>query len=191
MADRVLFSFYETSSGQTVDWRDRVIGFAKPAGADFTYDDALKFTSELAAFTGKFDEVYAGKENAIDCNNGVHDTGIMVENMFANGCRYPITVKGGCEDISFTATLHGHGKECDVDAGNWSDQSDAPVLHWVLNITPSDGKPVKIRCLNASIPHLNAQSGPYEYAFPNPHRFYHGIVVWFLFAIARVRHHFR
>lgn len=26
MADRVLFSFYETSNGQTVDWSDRVIG---------------------------------------------------------------------------------------------------------------------------------------------------------------------
>jgi hypothetical protein len=187
MADVVLFSFYETSNGQTVDWRDRVVGFAKPPGEDYTYDDALKFTSELEEFTGHFGDVYCGKENAIDCNNRIADVMLIVDNMFANGCRFPVTIKGGCDNVLMQAVLHGHGRECDIDLGNWSDQSDEPVTNTILDIVPSDGQPVKIRCLNATIPMLRPNSGPYEYAFPNPHRWYHGIVVWFLFAVATVR----
>jgi hypothetical protein len=181
MSDRCLFSFYETSDGQTVDWRDRVVGNAKPSGEDFTYDDALKFTSALKDFTGMFGTVYSGKENAIDCNNKVSNTTLDVSRMVANGGKYPITIKGGCSCVTITGQLSGHGKECDVDAGNRSEQSDEWVEFLTLGLRPEIlGDKIKVRCLMAHEPYFMEGTGPYEYAFPSPLKWYHGLVVGLL-----------
>lgn len=175
MPDRVLHSFNgPASNGETVDWRGRVVGGPEKP---FAYDDALKFTSQLRDFVGKFGRVFSGKENCVDVNNKCRNVTISGE-FIANGGLYPITVKGGSEGITITGTLDGHGTEVDVDAGNWSDQSNSWVKNWTLQLTTTDGSPVVVRCLQAEAPTL--LSGPYRYAFPSPKAWYHGIAVWFL-----------
>lgn len=177
MADRVLFSWYETSNGQTVDWQERVIGNSlKP----FDYDDALKFTSQLTNFNGKFGVVYSGKENAVDVNNKCRNLTLSGERWMANGGLYPFTVKGGSEGITITGTLDGHGTEVDVDAGNWSDQSNGWVKNWTLGLRSLDGRPIVVRCLQAKAPQLIAGTGPYKYAFPSPNNPLHGVFIWLL-----------
>lgn len=181
MSDRCLFSFYETSDGLTIDWRDRAVGWVKPKGEPYQYDDALKFTSHLKNFIGYFGTVYSGSENAVDMNNEVHNAAINVERMVANGGKYPITIKT-CDLVTLTVKcLSGHGKECDVDAGNRSEQSKKWVKDWTVGITPEiPGDPVIIRCLMADPPILIDGTGPYKYAFPSPYAWYHGIVVGLL-----------
>ncbi len=180
MSDRNLFSWYETSDGQTVDWRDKVIGFAKPQGQPFTYDDALKFTSKLRDFTGKFGTVYSGAENCADVNNECRNVTLSADRWIANGGLYPFTVKGGSEGVTITGTLDGHGKECDVDAGDWSDQSNNWVKNWTLGLKSLDGSPIVVRCLQATAPYFMEGTGPYAYAFPSPLKWYHGICIWVL-----------
>lgn len=175
MSDRILHAWYDSSNGKTVDWSDRVVGNAlKP----FTYDDALKFTSKLCDFVGIFGVVFSGTENCADVNNECRNVKLSAKRWVANGGKYPFTVKGGSEGITITGTLEGHGTEVDVDAGNWSDQSNNWVKNWTLNLTTADGSPVVVRCLQAKAPTL--LGGPYTYAFPSPHAPYHGIAVWLL-----------
>lgn len=176
MSDRCLFSFYETSNGQTVDWSDRVIGVS--GGRD--YEDALKFTSQLTAFKGYFGTVYSGLENCADLNNRCRAVSIHADDWVANGGKYPFTIKGGCSAVAISGRLIGHGAECDVDAGNHSDQSKEWVKDWTLNLISGDGSPIVIRCLRAEAPVLVEGSGPYRFAFPSPYAWYHGVVVWFL-----------
>ncbi len=176
MSDRNLFSFYETSNGQTVDWSDRTIGDSiKP----FQYDDALKFTSNLTDFIGKFGTVYSGAENCADLNNECRNVTLSSPRWITNGGLYPFTVKGGCEGITIEGVLDGHGTEVDVDAGNKSDQSSNWVKNWELALTSLDGRPIVVRCLLAKAPRLRPGTGPYRYAFPAPDAWYHGICVWF------------
>lgn len=186
--DRCLHSFYETSNGQSVDWRDRVVGWAKPSGEPYQYDDALKFTSQLRDFTGRFGTVYAGAENVIDCNNRLRQVELSADRMVANGCKYPITIKGGCESVTLRGMLVGHGKECDVDAGNRSEQSDSWVKYWSLGLSMEDGSPVRVRCLLAMKPYFEPDTGPYEYVFPSPDAWYHGIAIWLLQLWWRIRY---
>lgn len=176
MSDRCLFSFYESSNGKTIDWSDRTIGHEPPVD----WSDALKFTSQLTDFTGFFGTVYSGKENCADMNNRCSGVRLHAEAWVSNGGLYPFTVKGGCHNIDLSGKLYGHGKECDVDAGNKSDQSKDWVRDWSLNLVSVDGKPIVIRCLRAEAPRLEPGSGPYRYAFPSPHNPFHGIIVWFL-----------
>lgn len=178
MADRCLFSFYETSNGQTVDWSDRVIGGNIPP---YLYDDALKFTSHLRDFTGVFGTVYSGLENNADFNNECRNVKITADRWVANGGKYPFTVKGGCEGIIIEGVLDGHGTEVDVDAGNKSDQSSNWVKDWELALVSKDGSPIVVRCLLAKAPRLRPNTGPYRFAFPNPTKPLHGFYVWFYF----------
>jgi len=174
MSDRCLFSFYETSNGKTVDWEGTMIG---SPGDKNAYDDALKFTSGLTDFVGIFGTVYSGAENCADLNNKCRNVRLSGD-WVANGGKYPFTVKGGCEGITLEGTLHGHGTECDVDAGNKSDQSSNWVKNWELALISKDGSPIVVRCLLAEAPRLRPGTGPYRFAFPSPHAWYHGIAVW-------------
>lgn len=180
MSDRVLHSWYETSNGQEVDWRDRVVGEVRDPSKPFAYDDALKFTSGLRDFVGMFGVVYSGAENCADVNNECRDVKLSAERWIANGGLYPFTVKGGSEGITISGVLEGHGSEVDVDGGNFADQSNHWVKKWVLDLKTTDGSPVVVRCLQAEAPTLTPGSGPYVYAFPSPHAWYHGIAVWLL-----------
>lgn len=180
MSDRVLHSWYETSNGQTVDWRDRIVGSEHAPRTPFAYDDALKFTSGLTEFTGRFGTVYSGAENAADLNNKCRNVNLSADRWMANGSKYPFTIKGGSESIVITGVLDGHGTEVDVDAGNWSDQSNNWVKLWTLGLKSLDGKPIVVRCLQAHAPYFMDGTGPYVYAFPSPYSWCHGIAVWLL-----------
>lgn len=176
MSDRCLYSFYETSDGQTIDWTDQTVGYPAPG---LEYEDALKFTSHLTDFTGTFGDVYSGLENCADVNNECRNVNLSAKRWIANGGLYPFTVKGGSEGIVIEGTLYGHGTEVDVDAGNKSDQSTNWVKNWELALTMDDGSPVVVRCLMAEAPREREGTGPYVYAFPSPYKWYHGIAVFF------------
>lgn len=173
-----LFNF--TSVDSPVDWSDRVVGtdratwdLSKPA----PYTDCLKFTSEIKDFTGKFGTVFSGAENCADINFKTVNVKITADLWVANGGKYPFTVKGGSVGTGIYGKLQGHGKECDVDAGNWSDQSNDWVKDWELGLTSNDGSPIVVRCISADAPKLVPGTGPYKFIFPNPNAWYHKIAV--------------
>ncbi|HWA07923.1 MAG TPA: hypothetical protein VG838_00500 [Opitutaceae bacterium] len=121
--------------------------------ADF--DDLFKLShAEQVKVTGL--TVRGGglqKENCIDMNRLCRDVEIINARLEA-GQQNAITIKGGCRDIHLSAiTIERAGGHCDIELGNWSDQSWDPVTGVVLtNVCRADGKPVRVRVGHADAP---------------------------------------
>jgi len=128
---------------------------------DDTFNDALKlsncYDTTLTAAT-----VYGGSEDVLDINRGAN-LYVYIKKAMPRG-KYVATIKGGAENITIKIDcLIGHGKETDFDLGNWSDQEPLKRTKKVyLDITTSDGSPVKVRVLHAWKPILlNAEKQKY------------------------------
>ena len=128
----------------------------KSDGLDSTdYDDILKFSH--AKNCSVTDSTISGEgvnhENAIDMNRSC--SGILVKGCnLISGRQNAITIKGGCNDITIenVVIVPGAG-HCDIDLGNFSDQCDCPVTNVkLINVTRSDGQPVRVRVINADKP---------------------------------------
>jgi hypothetical protein len=86
------------------------------------------------------------KENTCDMNRVCAQ--IIVRNCkFVSGKQNALTIKGGCYDVLIEnlVIVPGTGN-CDVELGNWSDQSQDYVMNVTLrNVTRSDGQAVRLR----------------------------------------------
>lgn len=97
--------------------------------------------------------VVGGKEDCLDVNN--HAENIIIgtpDTVWEPKGKFAWTVKGGSRKITINGVLKGHGKEVDLDLGNWSDQSSKPTTQIVLNVRSYDGSPITYRVLNADKP---------------------------------------
>lgn len=123
-----------------------------------TIDDVLKFSHAINC--GVEDCTITGdglnKENVIDMNRLCEN--ILVKNcILYSGKQNAITIKGGCHNIQITDTriVPGYG-HCDIELGNFSDQSQLPVTGVILtNVVRTDGQPVLVRVLNSNAPVVN------------------------------------
>lgn len=86
------------------------------------------------------------RENAIDMNRVC--VNVMVKDcILYSGKQNAITIKGGCRDVTIqnVQIVPGEG-HCDIELGNWSDQSQDYVLNVnLINVTRTDGAPVRLR----------------------------------------------
>ena len=156
-------------NGRYVDWRDRDID-----GTGFA--DALKCSTGLTEFSGSFGRVISGTEDAIDINNRCDGIVLHASAWVLRG-KMGITIKGGSRNVSISGVIEGHGREADVDLGNWSDQSHEWVTNTRLNLRTTDGSPVRVRVLAAEKPIYAPGSGPYEWVFPSPRNPFHKALV--------------
>lgn len=93
------------------------------------------------------------RENAIDANRMCEDVLIDGAELEA-GRQNAITIKGGCRRIHLRNVLIARaGGHCDIELGNWSDQSFERVTKVTLeNVRRADGKPVRLRVGHAAFP---------------------------------------
>lgn len=160
-------------NGLTVDWTDKVL----IDGSDGKVTDCLKFTSHLQDFTGFFPNVRGGLEDCADLNNEVNNVRLKAAS-WQSGGKFCFTIKGGASNVTIEGPITNHGKEVDVDLGNWSDQSKKKTTGVYLNLTTPDHSPIIVRVLQADEPTFAPGSGPYKYAFPSPKNPLHGFFVW-------------
>lgn len=116
------------------------------------YSDTLKL-SHAKYITVKCCYITGGKEDCIDINRMCENILIEDTTLFSGGS-YCVTIKGGSKNITLkNVTIDGHGKETDIDIGNWSDQSSELTTGVVLdNVQSRSGEPVKVRVLWANKP---------------------------------------
>lgn len=150
-------------NGQTVDLTFEQAIIPGPEIAD-----TLKFSTGLSNFTGYFPEVTSGQEDCIDINNQCEHLTLRVEKLIFQGAM-GVTIKGGSRHIIISANdCLGHGKETDVDIGNWSDQSSEPTTDVTLDIRRLDSDCTYVRVINGQRPVFEVGSGPYKFVFPWP-----------------------
>lgn len=138
----------------------------------------LKFTRQFQSnldCTVHFGTVYAGRENVLDVNDRSRLI-VSFETLVLTGSKYGVTCKGGSY-LDLTGKVLGHGKECDVDYGNYSDQWPRGKSAGRLNLTPVDGSLIMVRCLQATKPTLVPGSGPYQFTFPSPDSIWHDLII--------------
>lgn len=116
------------------------------------YDDILKISRSNNVVIKKCN-IFGGREDCVDMNN--YCSNILIEDVKVHsGGKYCFTIKGGSRDITLKdIVVEGHGKEVDIDIGNWSDQSSELTTNVILeNVTSLNGTPVTVRVLWADKP---------------------------------------
>jgi hypothetical protein len=64
-----------------------------------------------------------------------------------------MTIKDSRYVLLMDVIIHAHGKETDIDLGNWTDTGTSVTRGVVLmNVTSEDGRPVKVRVGHAEWP---------------------------------------
>lgn len=129
------------------------------------FDDTVKCSTGLTGFKAQFGVVKGGREDALDVNNRCQELDLAADLWVLRGTM-GFTIKGGSRDVRVSGPVEGHGRECDVDLGNASDQSHEETRRVRLNLWRVDGSPIRVRVLNAELPFEEAGSGPYVYVFP-------------------------
>lgn len=123
-------------------------------------DDTLKVT-DCDTGVVEAEVVVGGREDCLDVNNRCHGIEIGTDKtIWEPRGKYVATIKGGTKDITVRGVVRGHGKVCDVDLGNWSDQSQKVTERITLDLRHEKGEPITYRVLNAKEPKLIG--GPYK-----------------------------
>jgi hypothetical protein len=162
--DDNLRSFY----GPQDDYRVIEEGDVDQGNPGKNYDTPLKFTSKVRGVLAHFGVVYAGKKNgAVDCNNEASDLDLTARLWDIDGSKYGFTNKGGCSRNKFRGEVKGHGKECDFDQDNGSDQSHKPCVGTRLALWRKDRTAIRVRYLYFK-PIFEEGTGPYRFVFPWP-----------------------
>jgi hypothetical protein len=110
----------------------------------------LSFAKNIVVHNVIVDAGGCQKENAVDMNRLCSNV-VMTDCTLYSGKQNALTIKGGCRDITIEnlKIVAGSGN-CDIELGNWSDQSQEPVTNVkFINVTRTDGKPVRLRVGNA------------------------------------------
>jgi hypothetical protein len=119
------------------------------------FDDLLKL-SHVTNATVRGCAIRGGgaqRENALDLNRQCAD--VLIDGCtLESGRQNALTIKGGCVAITVKDTVIVPGRgHCDIELGNWSDQSTARTTRvWLVNVTRSDGRPVRLRVGRADDP---------------------------------------
>jgi hypothetical protein len=124
--------------------------------ADF--DDILKFShaENCSIQNSVISGMGVNRENAIDMNRLCSNVSV-VDCKIVSGKQNAITIKGGCKSIIIKncVIVPGAGN-CDIDLGNFSNQSQSAVIGvGIINVTRSDGNPVRVRVINSEIPYVS------------------------------------
>lgn len=133
---------------------------------DGSYADTLKITGGSHSGYIFAAHITGGTEDCIDINNRCRDIIIEVPKLRAGGS-YVATIKGGSRNITLCGKIWVPGETTDIDLGNWSDQSNERTTGIRLALTRADGRPVRVRLINADAPALIG-GGPYEIKRLNP-----------------------
>lgn len=120
------------------------------------YDDTLKFSQcfnvEVSGYT-----VIGGNEDSLDCVRG---TSYYLHNLrLQPRGRNGITIKGGVKGARLeNITFESHGKDCDIELGQWSDYDviKRPRTRSIeiINCNASDGKPLIVKYWHADKPRI-------------------------------------
>jgi len=112
--------------------------------------DTLKFSnSQNGVIRGR--RIVGGYEDCVDCNRGCANLDVHFDVWEPRG-KAAITDKGGSRDNRFSGVIICPGTECEVDIGNWSDQSEKRTTGTRLNLRMADGSKVRVRVLNGWVP---------------------------------------
>ena len=122
-----------------------------------SFDDLVKLSHvQRARVTGLIVRgAGRNRENGIDLNRECEDIVIDGAQIEA-GRQNAITIKGGCRRITLrNIVITRAGGNCDIELGNWSDQSAEPVREVVFeNVRRFDGLPVRLRVGHADRPKI-------------------------------------
>lgn len=148
---------YRSFGGETDLRLDGVVIDPRTEGRDpAQFADLLKFSRCLRVFVTNLTVAGGGRqlEDAVDLNNECED--VTIENASLEAGRNTVTIKGGCRNITLAHVMIEHADgPCDIDLGNWSDQSLKPTTGVVLtNVTRRDGKKVRVRVGHAARPRI-------------------------------------
>jgi len=134
------------------DTEDVVIIGESISPPDESYSDTLKLSHVNRAAI--YDTtIFGSQEDAIDIMR--YSQLIHLKNCRLYGAgKYVVTIKGGCDLVALeNVIIEQHGKTVDIDLGNFTPITKARTTNVVLrNVTSSDGKPVRVRVLNADKP---------------------------------------
>lgn len=149
------------------------------------YSDTLKTSTSLYCAKIYVGELIGGKEDCWDSNNHCENVLVEVGTICPTG-KYIWTNKGGCKNMALKChNVQTHGGETDVDLGNNSNQGYGQT-GTKIDLKMADGSPVKVRVLRGDKPEFVAGSGPYQYVFPHPDAWYHGICVKILDVLFKI-----
>ena len=133
-----------------------------------TWASCLKITAGVRNLTVSSPMVPGGTDACVDINNRAYRPRVTIGEARPAG-QFAATIKGGVvEPYLEIRRLLTRGTVADVILGDWSDQSHDPVIRPELNITPADGRPVRVLVLKSERPVFTPGSGPYVYLFPSP-----------------------
>lgn len=122
-----------------------------PAG----FDDLLKLSNARDVLVSHCAVRGGGlqRENAIDLNRNC--SGVVIRDCAVEaGRQNAITIKGGTKNtILQRVTIERPGGNCDIELGNFSDQSfERTTGTFISSVTRLDGQPVRVRCGHADWP---------------------------------------
>ncbi len=110
------------------------------------WSDTIKFSNSSFIHVRVHGRLTGGREDCVDINNGSHDIRVEAEEWESGGL-FVATVKGGSWNIMLVGKIVKHGRETDIDLGNWSDQNRERTRNVCLSLTCDDA--IKVRVLNA------------------------------------------
>lgn len=117
--------------------------------ATLGYQDALKVSRVVNAdiYVGM---VLGGSEDVVDITDS-HDVVVSIVEAAPLG-KYLATIKGGCSNVEvFIQKRTGHGKEVDIDLGNWFDFNRRKTTNIKLSCPNGNGE-TTCRILDADDP---------------------------------------
>jgi len=147
MADNNYYSIAD-QDGVVIENKD----FPDPGVNSQDYSDIFKL-SHATNIVLRNSSIAGGTEDCIDMNRDCNN--ILIENVrLHSGGSYCMTIKGGTKNVTLKdIVVQAHGKETDIDLGNWSDQSNELTTNITLeNVQSMDGSPVRVRVLWADPP---------------------------------------
>lgn len=179
--DRNLFSFTGDKAGNI--WRDGLILFTPDvprservvtlpadtfAGLDPSkWSDILKFSGVRGLTVVVEGDLPGGKEDCADFNNECYDVELVVKGYCYPHGDYGFTVKGGSRKIKIQADFAHRAKVCELDSGNWSDQSDRITTEVQCASISKSGEALRYRRLNATTPDLLGGPWKKKWAMPS------------------------
>lgn len=114
-----------------------------PYPLDLLPDDSKRWDSILK-LSGRVDtalcglRVSQGKENSLDINNETHHCSLEGQfGITGNEGEQVITIKGGSYGLSIKGSIDSKGTNCDIEIGQWSDQSTKTTHHIDLSLLRS------------------------------------------------------
>jgi polygalacturonase len=150
-------NYYSIADQNDVRLEDVTIDPRKDNINPSTIDDVLKLSHATNVVINNVTVDAGGKqkENTLDMNRECKN--ITISNcILVSGQQNAITIKGGCDTVLIenVVIVPGTG-HCDIELGNWSDQSQKKVTNVILkNVTRLDKKPVRLRVGHATNPKI-------------------------------------